>query len=94
MLGQQSADLHSVLLSYVAADLVPWRTKMRVFGKLPSFTKVKALGELVHLRNPEKLIASAVVNPEVMGPKILYALLLDHVSQSLLQIYLRCMSSY
>ena len=64
------------------ADLVPWRTKLRVFGKLPAGYKMKALGELAHLRNPEKLIAGAVVDPDVMGPNILYKLLLDHVSIS------------
>lgn len=63
----------------LAADLVPWKTKMRVFGKLPASTKVRAIGEICHLRNPEKLIAGAVVDPSVMGPKILYKLLLDHV---------------
>lgn len=59
---------------------MPWRTKLRVFGKLPAGYKMKALGELAHLRNPEKLIAGAVVDPDVMGPNILYKLLLDHVS--------------
>ena len=61
---------------------------MRVFGKLPAATKVKAIGEICHLRNPEKLIAAAVVDPDVMGPKVLYKLLLDHVSP-LLMIHLR-----
>ncbi len=70
----------SSLIGSCAADLVPWRTKLRVFGKLPAGYKMKAIGELVHLRNPEKLIAGAVVDPDVMGPNILYKLLLDHVS--------------
>lgn len=66
----------------VAADLVPWTTKLRVFGRLPSSTKLRALTELCHLRNPKKMVAAAVVDPDVMGPNILYRLLLEHVPPS------------
>ena len=63
-----------------AADLVPAATKLHIFGALPAKTKLKAMGEICHLRNPEQLVAAAVVDPKVMGPSVLYKLLLDHVS--------------
>lgn len=41
---------------------------------------MSALKEVIKLKNPENLVAAAVVNPDVMGPAILYQLILDHVS--------------
>lgn len=58
---------------------MPWQTKLRVFGKLPVRTQARALKELCQLRNPVKLVAAAVVDPDVMGPTALYKVLLDHV---------------
>jgi len=49
---------------------------------LPSSTKLRALTELCHLRNPKKMVAAAVVDPDVMGPNILYRLLLEHSKPS------------
>lgn len=64
--------------------MVPWQAKMRVFGKLPVRTQAAALRELCHLRNPTNLVAAAVVDPAVMGPTVLYRVLLDHVSRPFL----------
>ena len=41
-----------------------------------------AIKEVLKFKSPESMVAAAVVDPDVMGPTILYRLILDHVSPS------------
>ena len=62
-----------------AADLMPLGTGIKVYLAMPARVQLKAILGILKGRNPQKVIAPAVVDPDIFGLTPLYRTMLDQV---------------
>lgn len=60
-------------------ELLPPRTKLVIFWRVPLRAKLKTLGAVFCCRSPESVMAPVVADPKVLGYAELYKLMLDQV---------------
>lgn len=58
---------------------MPLATGIRIYAAMPMRVKLKAMLGICKGRNPQKIMAPAVVDPDVFGMTPLYKHILDYV---------------